>query len=180
MQIVDGRVDEDFDKFSRPNQFARHAPLGTERRNKGHQNDQSGIHEQFCRLADTANILHTVGIGEAKVPVEAVADIVAVEQIGVAAIRKKFAFNDVGNGGFAGAGQAGEPQYHRLLALVRGTGILVHVQGLPMDIGGAAQAEVDHAGADGGIGEAVDDDKAAGIAIVLVGIKGDRLRQARD
>ena len=36
-------------------------------------------------LGDAADVLHAVGVGEAEVPVEAVADIVAVEQVGVAA-----------------------------------------------------------------------------------------------
>ena len=60
---------------------------------------------------------------------------------------------------------------------MRGAGRLVHVQRLPMDIGGAAQAEIDHAGADRGVGEAVDQDEAAGIAIVAIGIEGQRLGQ---
>ena len=49
------------------------------------QHDQAGIDEQLGGLADAADVLHPVGIGEAEIAVEAVADIVAVEQIGVPA-----------------------------------------------------------------------------------------------
>ena len=109
--------------------------------------------------------------------VEAMADIVAVQQIGVLAFGGQALFHQIGDGGFARARQAGEPQHHRLLALHRGAGLLVHVQRLPMDIGGAAQAEIDHAGAHRGIGETVDQDKAAGVAIVAIGVEGQRLGQ---
>ena len=89
-------------------------------------------------------------------------------------------FDQIGDGGFARTRQAGEPQHHRLLALHGGAGLLVHVQRLPMDIGGAHQREIDHAGADRGVGEAVDQDEAAGVAIVAIGIEGERLGQARN
>ena len=58
-----------------------------------------------------------------------------------------------------------------------GARLLVHVQRLPMHIGRAAQAEIDHARADRGVGEAVDQDEAAGVAIVAIGIEGDGLGQ---
>ncbi len=79
------RIDEDLDELALAHQLARHAPLGAEGRDEGHQHDQAGIHEQLGGLAHAADILHPVGIGEAQIPVEAVADIVAVQQIGVLA-----------------------------------------------------------------------------------------------
>ena len=65
-------------------QLAHHAALGAERRDEGAEHDQAGIDEQLRHLADAADVLDAVGIGEAEVAVEAVADIVAVEQHGVA------------------------------------------------------------------------------------------------
>ena len=44
-----------------------------------------------------------------------------------------------------------------------------------MHIGGPHQRKIDHAGADGGVGEAVDQDKAAGIAVLAIRIEGQRL-----
>ena len=43
---------------------------------------------------------------------------------------------------------------------------------------GAAQREMDHAGADGAVGEAVDQDEAAGVVVLGVGIESDRLVEA--
>ena len=66
-------------------QLARQPPLGAERRDERHQHDQSGIDHQPGHFGDAPDVLDPVGIGEAEVAVEAVADVVAVEQIGVAA-----------------------------------------------------------------------------------------------
>ena len=98
-------------------QLARHAPLGAERRDERHQHDQAGIDHQLRDLGDAADVLDPVGVGEAEVLVEAVADVVAVEQVGVAAERVQPLLDQVGDGRLAGAGQAGEPQHARLLAL---------------------------------------------------------------
>ena len=58
-----------------------------------------------------------------------------------------------------------------------GARILVHVERLPMDVGRAPQTEIDHAGADRRIGEAVDQDEAARVAVLVIGIEGDGLRR---
>ena len=70
-------------------QLTRHPPLGAERRDEGDQHEQARIQEQFRGLADTADILHPIGIGEAQIAVEAMADIVAIQQIGVLAFRRE-------------------------------------------------------------------------------------------
>ena len=64
----------------------------------------------FDYLGDAADVLDAVGIGEAQILVEAVADIVAVEQIGEMALRMELLLDQIGDGRFAGAGEAGEPQ----------------------------------------------------------------------
>ena len=51
---------------------------------KAVMHDESGIGHQLGDLADSADILDPVGLGEAKILVEPVAHIVAVEQEGVA------------------------------------------------------------------------------------------------
>ena len=48
---------------------------------------------------------------------------------------------------------------------------------LRVDVGGAAQRERDHPGADGLVGVAVDDDEGAGLAVALIGIERDRHRR---
>ena len=45
-----------------------------------------------------------------------------------------------------------------------------------MDIGRATQTEVDHAGAGGRVGEAVDENERAGLAILRVRVERDRRR----
>ena len=85
-----------------------------------HQHDQAGIGHQLGDLGDAADVFDAVGVGEAEVAVQAVADIVAIEQIGVAAERVQLLFDEVGDRRFAGAGKAGEPQHGGLLALHRG------------------------------------------------------------
>ena len=68
----------------------------------------------------------------------------------------------------------------RLLPGLAGARRLVHVERLPMDVGGAAQREVDEAHADRVVGEAVDDDEAAEVAVLGIGCEGDRRGRARD
>ena len=48
---------------------------------------------------------------------------------------------------------------------------------LPVNVGRAAQAERDHAGADRAVRVAVDDDEGAGLPVLLVGIEDDRRRR---
>ena len=59
--------------------------LGAERRDEGDEHDQPGIGHQPRHFGDAADVLDAVGLGEAEIAVEAVADIVAVEDVGVAA-----------------------------------------------------------------------------------------------
>ena len=68
-------------------------------------------------FGDAADVLDAVGVGEAEIAVEAVAHVVAVEQVGVAAERVQLLLDQVRDRRLAGAGQAGEPQHGGLLAL---------------------------------------------------------------
>ena len=98
-------------------------------------------------LGDAADVLDAVGVGEAEVLVEAVADVVAVEQVGVPAQRVQALLDEVGDGRLAGAGQAGEPQHAGLLALERARACLLTSSACQWMFC-AAQREVQHAGAD--------------------------------
>ena len=111
MHSLDRGIDEHLDKCVRPGDLARHLPVGAERRDEGADHDQPGVAHQLGDLADPADVLDAVGVGEAEVAVEPVTDIVAVEQHRVAADRQQLLFETVGDRRFAGAGQPGEPQH---------------------------------------------------------------------
>ena len=78
-------VDEDLDELALGQHRADHLALGAERADEGGEHDQAGVGHQLGDLADAADVLDPVGLGEAEVLVEPVADIVAVEQEGVPA-----------------------------------------------------------------------------------------------
>ena len=54
------RVDEDLDELARREQVARHAPLGAERRDEGHQHDQAGVDHEPRDLGDAADVLDPI------------------------------------------------------------------------------------------------------------------------
>ncbi len=62
----------------------------------------------------------------------------------------------------------------RRLPLQRGALGLADGQGLPIDIGGTAQGESDHAGRDGPVGVSIDHDERPGLVVLLVGVEGHR------
>ena len=78
-------IDEDLDELARREAFARHAPLGAERRDEAHQHDQPGVGHQPRDLGHAPDVLHAILVGEAQVAIQAVAHVVAVEQEGVVA-----------------------------------------------------------------------------------------------
>ncbi|EEF93550.1 hypothetical protein CATMIT_01818, partial [Catenibacterium mitsuokai DSM 15897] len=148
------------------------------RRDEAHQHDQAGVGHQLGHFGDAADVLDPVGVGETQILVQTVADVVAVEDEGVVAERVQLLVDQVGDGRLARARQAGEPHAARLLPLGLGARGLVDVDRLPVDVLGAAQGEVERAGGDGGVGLAVDQDEAAELAIVAIGLERDRLVQA--
>ena len=78
--------------------------------------DDAAVGEQFRDLADAANVLLAVGRGEAQVLVEAVADVVAVEDVGQPAALDQGVFEGERDGALAGSAQAGKPQCRALLS----------------------------------------------------------------
>ena len=105
------------------------------------------------------------------------ADIVAVQNEGMPAIGEEPLLQRIGDGRFAGARQACEPEHRRALAFLFGEGIPADVERLPMDVGRAPQGKVDQTEGDSVVRLAVDQDEAAGFAVILVGIKRERLVQ---
>ena len=77
---------------------------------KRHQHDQPRVDHQPGHFRDAADVLHAVVVGEAEILVEAVAHVVAVEQVGVLAQRQQALLDEVGDGRLARARQAGEPE----------------------------------------------------------------------
>src|SRR5690606_19161562 len=110
-------VDKNLEKLILLHERARHLPLALEGRDEGDEGDQPGIDHQPRRFTDAADILDPVRIGEAKILVEAVADVIAVEQIGMLAERMQLLLDEVGNRRLAGAREPREPEDGRLLPL---------------------------------------------------------------
>src|SRR5438045_3974289 len=120
-----------------------------------------------------SDVLDAVGIGEAQVLAEPMADIVAIEQIGDMALRLELLLDEIGDRRLAGARQAGEPQDAGLLAGVLGAGGLADVERLPMDVGSPPERKVNEPHAHRIVGEAVDDDEAAELAVIRIRSKSD-------
>ena len=118
------RVDVNLDR-TRPHSNSARAMRRSAR--KGEMNDtitiRPRIGHQLGHLGDAADVLDAVGVGEAQVAVEAVADVVAVEQVGVLAEREQPLLHQVGDGRLARARQAREPQHAGPLALLRRAGL---------------------------------------------------------
>jgi hypothetical protein len=108
------------DELACGEQVARHAPLVAERRNEADEDDQAGIHHQLRHLGNAPDVFHPVRLGEAQVAIQAMANVVAVEQIGVLAVGVQALLQQIGDGRFARPRQPGEPDALGLLVLLRG------------------------------------------------------------
>ena len=143
---------------------------------KDDQHDQAGVDHQLGHLGDAADVLHPVGVGEAEVAVEAVADVVAVEQVGVAAHARcsffstRLAMVDLPapERPVNHSTQASGPSARRAAGLLTSSAC-------QWMFCARRSAKCEHAGADGVVGDAVDQDEAAGVAVVR---RRDRRRSA--
>ena len=75
--------------------------LRLKRRDEGDNHDHSRIHQQFSDLRYPANVFHTVGLGEMQIPIEHVANIVTVQDIGVLAFCMEMFLQQIGDGRLA-------------------------------------------------------------------------------
>src|SRR3546814_20226048 len=112
-------VDEHLKELALGEHLARHLPLGTERRDEAHQHDQTGVDHQLGNLGHAADVLDAVLVGETQVLVAALAEVVAVTEVGLVAERGTARLTPVGSGGIARTRTAGYPQPQRLLVLDR-------------------------------------------------------------
>ena len=125
-------------------------------------------------MRGAADVLDAVGIGETEIAIEAVTDVIAVENKGVLAVRLQLLFEKIGDGGFAGTGQSSEPQAAGFLGFEFGAGRRRNGNRLPVDVGGAAQAEPDHTCRCSLIAKPVDQDEGAHLADRLIRVEGNR------
>ena len=91
--ILKRRIDENLDEFALVHEFAHHPAVGSEGRDEGAENDQPRIGHQLRHLADAADVLDPIGLGEAKILVQPVADVIAIEQDGMDAAGMKLRFD---------------------------------------------------------------------------------------
>lgn len=165
------RADIDLDKAFFPNKFAGHLPLPLERGDKCRHDNKTGIHHQFGYFGNAADILHAVGVGEAEVFVEALANVVAVQDISAIAACMQLHFQSVSQRRFTRAGEAGKPDHLALVAVVFFAILAGQAECLAVHVLGAAQAVVEHADGDCGFALAVHQGKAAQCFGLSEGVK---------
>ncbi len=158
-------------KSSARQTFARQLSLGAERRDERDQDDQSCIGHQPGRLDHAPDVLDAVGIGEAEIATEAVADIVAIQRISVSPEREQPLLDAVGDRRLARARQARKPQDGRTMPLDRRPCGPVDGEVVPTEVRGAAQRKADHAGADRRVADPVDQDETASLSVLVVGVE---------
>src|SRR5438045_8190167 len=79
----------------------------------------------------------------------------------MASARGQLLFDQVGDCRLARAGQPGEPQHSRLLALDDRMGLATDVEMLAMDVQRSPQREMEHSAGDRRVRQLVDQDEAA-------------------
>src|SRR5262249_22910529 len=67
----------------------RHPSLGAERRDKGHEHDEANIDHEPDHFGDSSNVLDSILVGETEIPVDFVAHVVAIEEVGVEAAQRE-------------------------------------------------------------------------------------------
>lgn len=138
---LEGHVDKDLDKgnglvavlVGLGVQLARKIAVGAVGRDEGGDGDGGRVGKELGDLADAADVLVAVGLGEAQVLVEAEAHVVAVEAVGGEAQVQEVLLQGGGDGGLARGGEARQPDCEaalgaQLVALAAGEG------GMPGDV----------------------------------------------
>jgi len=131
------RVDKDLDELSGIEEVPRHFPLTAEGGNKSDNDDQTGIHHKLGDLGDSTNIFDPVSLGESKIPIEPMADIITIENVSVFAFGMEALFQQVGNRGFSRTGETGQPEAARFLMLDHCPRGLGDLKSLPVNIAGS-------------------------------------------
>ena len=110
-------IEMHFDELAGPQQVADHGAVAGEGGDEAGNDDQAGIDEDLAQFADAPDVLDTVGVAEAEVFVEPVANVVAVQQVAAVALGEEALFEGAGQGGFAGSAAVGEPDNERALGI---------------------------------------------------------------
>ena len=168
---LDGRVDVDLDELVRGDEIAGHPPLAAERRDEAHKHNQTSLDHQLRDLGDTANVLDPIFVGEAEIAIEPVTNIVAVKQNGVPPELVQHLLEQIGDGGFAGARQSGEPEDTGFLPDQCRARRFVDFERLPVNIGGTSQSKRDHSAPDGCVIEAIDQNEPAHLSVFRIRIE---------
>src|SRR5690606_38882607 len=100
--------------------------------------------------------------------VEAMADIITVQQVGMLAEHMETLFQPVCDGGFAGTGQTREPKHSRFLEFLCCACLLVEVEGLQMHIRRLTKSTINHSCTHSRVCKPVDQDERAGYTIIRV------------
>ncbi len=120
-------VDKDFKEFARSEERAGVIALRTVGADERDDRDKAGIDKQARDLGNPANVFDAISLREAEILIQAKANFVTVEQIGVSTGSVQAPFQRVCNRGFAGCRKASEPKAQWLLELEFGTGLLINV-----------------------------------------------------
>jgi len=126
----------DLDEIASLDQGAGPAAVGAERGDEGGEHYHAGIEEQLGHLADAADVLLPVGVGEAQVGAEAVAHVVAIEHVAGQPLLEQGRIHRIGKGALAGAAQAREPEDGAAVAPLVRPGRPGHGGVVPHDVGG--------------------------------------------
>lgn len=148
---LDGDVDEDLDKGNGlvvaalgrglGVQLAGEVAVGAVRGNEGGDGDGGGVGEELGYLADAADVLVAVLLGEAQVLVEAEADVVAVEAVGRHAEVQQVLLEGRGHGRLARGREARQPDGQAALLAER-VALLAREGGVPGDVAAFARRDV--------------------------------------
>ena len=73
--------------------------------------------DELLHLGDSANVFRTIRFGKTEIRTQAMAHIVAIENVGSCPHHVQTFFQGVGNGGFPGSGQPGKPENHATVTI---------------------------------------------------------------
>ena len=89
--------------------FTGQLPVFGQRADRRHQHDLAGVGQQRRHMRQPAQVLRAVGHGKAQVGIQAVPQVVTVENISGKTLFEQLLLDQHGHRRLAGAGQAGEP-----------------------------------------------------------------------
>jgi hypothetical protein len=131
---LDRAVDEDLDEIAGLHERAHLVAVGPIRRDEGRDGDDAGVGEELRDLADAPDVLGAILGREPEILVQAVPDVVAVEDVGADAALGEPLLEVDRDGGLARAREPGQP-YGRALVTVQLLAILaVHRALVPDDV----------------------------------------------